>query len=230
MTDPPLLELSDVTCTIETGQVLFDHLDLVVNEGDIVVLQGRSGTGKTTLLKCIAHLILYEGEIRYRGELARQMGIPNYRTRVLYVPQRPSLLPGGPLTFLKSILSLQSQASARPAHERKSEIRMETTHGRAREITEAWDLDSELWERDWSNLSGGEAQRMLLAIALALDTAEVILLDEPTSALDEETSLLVERYLVDEVASQTGSLKALVWITHSADQGRRVGTSTTSLV
>lgn len=104
------------------------------------------------------------------------LGIPNYRTKVLYVPQRPSLLPGSPSTFLQSILSLSSQAHARPKSEQASSA-FPTVHARAVDITESWDVDPELWDRDWANLSGGEAQRMLLALAIALDTAEVILLD-----------------------------------------------------
>lgn len=48
---------------------------------------------------------------------------------------------------------------------------------RAVEVAGRWGVEAELWEREWSNLSGGEAQRIALAVALALDTAEVLLLD-----------------------------------------------------
>ena len=49
-------------------------------------------------------------------------------------------------------------------------------------------MDYKLWDRGWSNLSGGEAQRLLLAAAISLDTAEVLLLDGERSA---------HRYLLD---------------------------------
>jgi len=73
-------------------------------------------------------------------------------------------------------------------------------------------------------LSGGEAQRILLAAAMAVDTAEVLLLDEPTSALDSETASLVESYCVERIRKNDTSLKAIIWITHSSEQSRRVGT------
>ncbi|KAH6918556.1 ATP-binding cassette transporter [Coprinopsis sp. MPI-PUGE-AT-0042] len=226
--DTPLLQLVNVSCSVENSQQIFDDLNLELNEGDILALRGRSGCGKSTLLKCISHLIQHKGVIKFRGKTAKDLGIPNYRTKVLYVPQRPSLLPGSPSTFLQSILALSSQTHARPKSEQASSA-FPTVHARAADITESWDVDLELWERDWGHLSGGEAQRMLLALALALDTAEVILLDEPTSALDEETSLLVEQCITDQVKSPTTRLKAVIWITHSAEQGRRVATRTVRL-
>lgn len=48
---------------------------------------------------------------------------------------------------------------------------------RAAEVAEKWGVHTFLWEREWSNLSGGEAQRIVLATALSLGTAEVLLLD-----------------------------------------------------
>lgn len=116
------------------------------------------------------------------------------------------------------------------------------TFKRALEISQNWEVESDLWDRDWSNLSGGEAQRVVLAVAIALNTAEVLLLDgtyllpvvmltmttrksiEPTSALDATTSSVVEQYLMREVRSGQTTLKALIWITHSEEQGLRVGT------
>lgn len=107
--------------------------------------------------------------------LIRAKGIPTYRTRVLYLPQRPSLLPGTPRDFLDVILSFASRrksAKTKP-DERFSAINME----RPVEIAKAWGVDEELWDRDWSNLSGGEAQRVAMAVAVGLDAAEVLLLD-----------------------------------------------------
>lgn len=47
---------------------------------------------------------------------------------------------------------------------------------------------------------------------------------EPTSALDAATSDTVEKYILDEIKSRHGKLKAVVWITHSVEQAKRVGT------
>ena len=62
-----------------------------------------------------------------------------------------------------------------------------------------------------------------MAIAAGLRGTEVLLLDEPTSALDSETSALVEKTLTG-LPKRGSSIKAIVWITHSHDQGERVGT------
>lgn len=94
-------------------------------------------------------------------------GIPQFRTRVLYVPQRTSLLPGTPHDFLLAITSLAARKGSSS----------QTDLNRVIDIAEGWGIDSQLWDRGWSTLSGGEAQRIALAIAIGLNTAEVLLLD-----------------------------------------------------
>lgn len=108
------------------------------------------------------------------------------------------------------------------------------------DLAERWGIARELWDRPWSSLSGGEAQRLSLAIPYGLNCAEVLLLDgarappklnvfltlpiEPTSALDPASSAVVERALVEEIKDAGSALKAIVWITHSEEQAARVGT------
>ncbi|KAI0362349.1 P-loop containing nucleoside triphosphate hydrolase protein [Trametes cingulata] len=233
MSSQPLLELKNVACYKQKGQPIFTDVNLKVNEGDIVVLQGKSGSGKSTLLKCISHLNTYDGEVLYRGQTPQSYGIPKFRTQVLYVPQRPSLLPGSPRDFLKAVstFSVHKQSSAKTkAASTLAEglglrpIESDISGHEAFEVAESWGIQKELWDRSWANLSGGEAQRIVLAIAVGLDTAEVLLLDEPTSALDSESSGKVEKHLVAAVKSPDSKLKAVVWITHSPEQGERVGT------
>ena len=101
-------------------------------------------------------------------------GIPSYRTRVMYVPQRPSLLPGSPADFVKAIMNLHSHKILL-----KNNIE-ETTQQvmkRCCETAQFWGIGPDLWNRDWINLSGGEGQRILLSIAASINTAEVLLLD-----------------------------------------------------
>jgi len=221
MSSLSLLQLRNIKCSRDKDTSLFSDVNITINEGDIVVIQGRSGSGKSTLLKCIAHLVLHDGEILYRGSTPQAFGIPSYRTRVMYVPQRPSILPGSPTDFVKAILNLHSHKLLV-----KNDVEENTQEVMKRcfETSGAWGIDLELWDRDWLNLSGGEGQRILLSIAASLRGVEILLLDEPTSALDSETSLMVENFLVDMVHKGKSSLKALVWITHSPEQSRRVGT------
>jgi len=217
-----LLEIRDLACLKEEGSPIFSKLNFVVNEGDIVIIQGKSGSGKTTLLKCLSHLNVYDGQVLYRGRSPKSYGIPTYRTRVLYLPQRPSLLPGTPRDFLTVISSFSSRKKS--AKSKLNEQVSVTDMEHPIELAKAWGVEEELWDRDWSHLSGGEAQRVALAIAVGLNAAEVLLLDEPTSALDPQSSASVEKVLASELRAAESALKAMIWITHSEEQGQRVGT------
>jgi ABC-type iron transport system FetAB ATPase subunit len=101
-------------------------------------------------------------------------GVPNYRTKVQYIPQRPSLLPGTPIDFLNRIQSFASRQS--PSSYQKDGDRKEGRLDPYR-IAEEWGIDRVMWGREWSTLSGGEGQRIALAIAIGVGRAEVVLLD-----------------------------------------------------
>ncbi|KAH9857086.1 P-loop containing nucleoside triphosphate hydrolase protein [Lenzites betulinus] len=235
MSGAPLLELKNVGCYKQKGQPIFSDVNLQVHEGEVLVLQGKSGSGKSTLLKCISHLNTYQGEVLYRGRTPQSYGVPKYRTQVLYVPQRPSLLPGSPRDFLQAVStfavhkqspSAKAKAAATLGLGHAQENGVSSAHG-ALALAESWGVERELWDRAWANLSGGEAQRIVLAIAVGLDTAEAhcdMMFVEPTSALDSDSSGKIEKHLVAEVKSEESRLKAVVWITHSPEQGERVGT------
>jgi ABC-type iron transport system FetAB ATPase subunit len=90
--------------------------------------------------------------------------IPHYRTLVQYIPQRPSLLPGTPLEFLSTARSFQSRVNS-------------SSFLDPLDLASEWGIDRVLWMREWGTLSGGEGQRILLAIAIGLGGAEVLLLD-----------------------------------------------------
>jgi ABC-type dipeptide/oligopeptide/nickel transport system ATPase subunit len=82
------------------------------------------------------------------------------------------MLPGSPQDFLSAITTLDAhKALAKKRPHSVSPLQ------RAMDIASKWDISPQLWDREWSNLSGGEAQRIALAIALGIDTAEVLLLD-----------------------------------------------------
>ncbi|KDN35286.1 hypothetical protein RSAG8_11721, partial [Rhizoctonia solani AG-8 WAC10335] len=236
MTDQPLLSARNLSVLKDKDTPIFSDISFDLNEGDILVLQGRSGGGKTTILKALAHLNVYQGDVQLHGEPPSKYGIPTYRTRVLYVPQRPSMLPATPRHFLTTI----NEFSSRAIHKEKVK---DSTYGATPpehyvngdqtqpgsgphdpfQLSKEWGLADDVWDREWATLSGGEAQRVLLAIAAGLRGTEVLLLDEPTSALDSETSALVEKTLT-ALPKSAASVKAIVWITHSHEQSERVGT------
>lgn len=107
----------------------------------------------------------------------RISGIPTFRTRILYVPQRPSLLPGTPRDFLETISNFGSRSQKGMFGKSKDKTHIPSDFERPLEIAHGWGIDDELWDRNWGNLSGGESQRIALAVALGLGNAEILLLD-----------------------------------------------------
>ena len=86
------------------------------------------------------------------------------------------MLPGTPRTFLDTIHEFASRKDAPKSTEFKKQ-RKAMAHDQAMKIAEKWAIETEMWDREWSSLSGGEAQRMSLAIALGLEGTEILLLD-----------------------------------------------------
>ena len=85
------------------------HLTLSLQPGSILVIRGPSGIGKTTLLRSIAGLIPYNGTLLLQNKSPQDWTFPEWRTRVIYVPQRPPVLPGSPRDFWMQLLAFRSQ-------------------------------------------------------------------------------------------------------------------------
>jgi len=137
---------------------------------------------------------------------------------VLYVPQRPALLPSTPIDFLNKVLALSSRQAIAGADDPEESVNS------AQYIASRWNIERELWYREWATLSGGEGQRIALAIGLSMPGTETLLLDEPTSALDQTSAELVERYVMELPSSDHSTIKTIIWITHSEDQAKKVAT------
>jgi len=105
------------------------------------------------------------------------LGIPTYRTKVLYIPQRPSLLPLTPRDFVFAITSFAARKRQNRESGSTTEERSDAWMDRPLEVGSEFGIDPKLWNRNWAELSGGEGQRIMMAIGVALGTAEVLLLD-----------------------------------------------------
>lgn len=191
-------------------------LDLTVGAGQAVQLNGPSGCGKTTLLRMLARLDdPGAAQLSLDGVAAGSIDPQTWRRRVCYLAQRPAMLPGTVAENLRAGFGVR-QAPRPP----------EGLDARGKAWLEDLGLaPGQLWEQDARTLSGGEASRVALCRALALEP-RVLLCDEPTAGLDLEHGLqlasLLQRWL--------GQGGALVLVAHDPAPWTGLGPRKVALV
>ncbi|MEG1254417.1 amino acid ABC transporter ATP-binding protein [Clostridium sp.] len=173
-----MLELSNLTKSFGNNLVL-KNIDLKVKKGEVIAIVGPSGTGKSTLLRCINFLekadsgTLKFGDLEIDLSLAHKKHILDVRRRTAMVFQSYNLFKNK--TALKNVMEPLTTVK-KISKEKAREIAME--------YLKMVGLEEKSNEYS-SKLSGGQQQRVAIARALAVDP-EIILMDEPTSALDPE--------------------------------------------
>jgi osmoprotectant transport system ATP-binding protein len=186
-----------------------DNLSLTIGAGEICMLVGPSGAGKTTALKLINRLIeLDDGDITIDGRSVRTLEVSELRRGIGYVIQQIGLFPHMTVAAnVGTVPRLLGWDRRRIAE-------------RSRELVELVGLDPAAdGDRYPSQLSGGQRQRVGLARAMAADPP-VMLMDEPFGALDPITR---ER-LQDEFLRLQGQLrKTVVFVTHDVDEAIKMG-------
>ncbi|OBT16108.1 choline ABC transporter ATP-binding protein [Vibrio tasmaniensis] len=201
----------------ETGQVVgVDNVSLAVEEGEICVLMGLSGSGKSSLLRAVnglneisrGSLAIKDGDkLVDLGEQCDEATLRHLRThRVSMVFQKFALMPW--LNVLDNVaFGLEMQGVAKDVRRAK-----------AREQLEMVGLAE--WETKYPHeLSGGMQQRVGLARAFAMDT-DILLMDEPFSALDP----LIRAQLQDELILLQNKLnKTILFVSHDLDEALKIG-------
>lgn len=170
-----MIELHELT-KIYGERAVVDRVSLHVPSGELLVLLGSSGCGKTTTLKMINRLIEpSSGVVRVAGEDTRRLPGPELRRRIGYGFQQVGLFPH---------MSVAENVAVTPSLLGWDRARIDA---RVDTLLEMVQLDPATFrERAPSELSGGEQQRVGIARALAAEP-EVLLLDEPFGALDPLT-------------------------------------------
>ncbi|WP_437493295.1 ABC transporter ATP-binding protein [Sorangium sp. So ce1014] len=156
------------------GRVVVDDVSFTAPFGGVLAVLGPNGAGKSSLLKALAGVVPFEGDIRLSGRRARGLRADERARLAAYVPQQSELR--SPLTVASVV------AQGRYAHHIgrvRAASADEDAVARALRLTDTAPLAS----RSFPALSHGERQRVLLARAIATE-ARILLLDEPTSALD----------------------------------------------
>lgn len=177
----PLIELYHVWKNYEGSEIL-KGVNLAVGEGEFISIRGKSGVGKTTLLRIIGLLESPDqGEVKIFGKNVSQLGDDErarLRLRAIgFVFQFFNLIPS--LTVLENIELPLALAGVK----RQERLR------RAWELLDYFDL-ANLARRFPETLSGGEKQRVAVIRAL-VNNPKIILADEPTSSIDDENSQLL---------------------------------------
>ncbi|GAB4820659.1 hypothetical protein N2152v2_007705 [Parachlorella kessleri] len=202
-----VLTVSNLGRTIN-GHQIHSGISFTVRSGEVLFVRGPSGVGKTLLLRSLAYLDpLDEGKLTLNGQTPEQLCIPKWRALVCYVFQSRVAHKGTPSELWFTVQQFKAQRG-RP-------------RGDLPALIHDLGLEQEVLNQPWTQLSGGQAQRVQLAIALALKPP-VLLLDEPTSALDVESTKKVEQVV-------KACNAAVVWVSHDPEQPSRVGGRTLDL-
>ena len=188
---------------------LLSDISLSVHAGERLALVGPSGSGKTLLVRVLSMLDPIDaGQVRWRGEWIHGRSIPDFRSRVIYLQQHPSLVEGTVEDNLRLPFTLR-------VHRAKSFDR-----ARIVALLNFLGRDESFLSKQQGDLSGGESQITALLRSMQLDP-EVLLLDEPTAALDEEATINVES-LVRQWLTTKPETRATLWVSHDVEQARRV--------
>ena len=192
----PIVSVKNLTVTGKDGRLLVDHLSLQLKRGETLGLVGESGSGKTLTLKSLIGLLpknlleSYE-EKKINGNVA-----------MIFQNPMSALDPLCPVfAQLIEVVMIRQNVSKKEAS------------CRAKKLIERLGLPKELSKKDRlpSELSGGQCQRILIAMALACKP-DVLLCDEPTTALD----VTVQKQTLDLILSLQKEMNfAILFVTHN---------------
>ena len=197
---PTAIEFRSVSFTRPGGTRVLDRFNLTVDAGDVVALVGRSGAGKTTILKLINRLLDPDaGDVLVEGKSTRAWEPIRLRRSVGYVLQDVGLFPH---------MTVSGNIGVVPKLEGWTADRI---GARVDELLDLIGLDRRTFAHRWPDeLSGGQRQRVGVARALAADPP-ILLMDEPFGALDPVTR--VELHL-EFKRIQARVRKTVVIVTH----------------
>ena len=201
------IEFSQVTKRYGANTVV-NNLTLSIPAGETTVFVGSSGCGKTTTLRMINRMVEpQEGAVTIGGQNIADQDPYKLRRSIGYVMQSGGLLPHR--TVLENVMTVPLLNGTSKSQAKERALDLLGTVG----------LDASLAQRYPAQLSGGQAQRVGVARALAAD-ASILLMDEPFSAVDP----IVRTELQEELLRLQGELhKTIVFVTHDIDEALFLG-------
>jgi osmoprotectant transport system ATP-binding protein len=203
LTSEIIVDFWDVSFQID-HRLLLSHLKFSIYRGEALVLLGRSGSGKTTALKLINHLLIpSQGQVLIENIPTTKWDAIKLRRRIGYVIQETGLFPH--FTIAENV-GLVPSLEKWPAQK---------IHNRVYEMLNLVGLEPEQFAHRYPHqLSGGQCQRVGVARALAADPP-ILLMDEPFGALDPITRLELQqqfKYLQQQLG------KTVIFVTHDIQE------------
>jgi ABC-type multidrug transport system fused ATPase/permease subunit len=184
------LNLVDLSAIHDDGTIGVSGVNLTVEAGQLVLLVGQVGSGKSSLLSALAGLIDHRGQIRWNGELIDDPQLFLRPGQVAHVAQVPRVLSG---TLADNVRLGHARAFEGPVAGARLDV----------DVADAGGEDALVGHRG-VRLSGGQVQRLALARALATD-AELLLADDVSSALDATTEIELWKTLRERRATVIGA-------------------------
>ena len=203
-----MIRLEHVTKSFGRYKAL-DDVSIVVEEGEFLTVIGRSGCGKTTMLRMINGLQKPDsGKVYAAGEDVGEADLIRLRRKIGYVIQNKGLFPH--MTVEKNIIYVPVISGQKDKRQNRK---------LAEELIGLVGLEREMLDRYPEELSGGQQQRVGIVRALA-SRPKLLLMDEPFGALDEITKRAMQNELL---ALQKKLGMTVVFITHDIREAMKLG-------
>ncbi|PQV43412.1 ABC transporter ATP-binding protein [Methanohalophilus euhalobius] len=170
---------------IHSHQKVLENFNLIIKEGEKVLIRGKSGTGKSTLFLCLLGLMRpSKGDVYFKDLPVNGNSVSVVRTKIAYVPQDVDVGRDSVNEFFDTIFSYNA-------------VGFTPDFEKIQRLLEWFELDDSILKKEFKSLSGGEKQRIVLILSLLLER-NVFLLDEPTSSLDSSLKSKVVDYFVND--------------------------------
>ncbi|MDF1494951.1 sugar ABC transporter ATP-binding protein [Caproiciproducens sp. CPB-2] len=210
MEDQYIVQMEDITVRFP-GVLALDKVRLDVEPGEVHVLIGENGAGKSTIMKVLAGVNTdYEGKIIYKGEEIVSRSVDEQRARGISIIFQE-------MNLLRNLTVAENIFMGRQPTKRGGQVDWKRMYSQARELLDS--INSDISERALvSTLSVGQMQMVEIAKALSFK-CDIIIMDEPTSALTERE--------VDSLFAIIKKLKeqgvAVIYISHRLEEILRIG-------